>query len=154
MIWLPTMFWQFYAHQGPPEAFKDACGHFQCLSVLWTCEFEQQKKFSNQPLAGKKVLSLMIGFPKMFCPFHAHEGLQEVFQVACGHFQYLSVLWTCEFEQQKKVLQQTLGRQKSSLPHDWVSKSVVHFMPMKDYRKSFKLLVGTSNIFLCFEHVN
>ena len=54
----------------------------------------------------------MIGFPRLFCPFFAHEGLQEAFQVACGDFQYLSVLWPCEFEQQKKVLQPTLWQAK------------------------------------------
>ena len=50
----PRMFCQFHAHKGPQKVSKDTCGHFQCVSVPWTCEFVPHKKLSNQHLLGKK----------------------------------------------------------------------------------------------------
>ena len=222
MIGFPMMFCQFDAHKGTQEVSIDTCGHFQYVCVPWTCNFDQQKKFSNQTLGGKKFfeswfvlqgcfaslmptkalrssqktlmdtsimfvclrhmnfthkrssltkpweeksslrhnwfstdvlpvwcpqkyseglkrhsstlqtcfcaldtwirpteqvlqpslgkkkdLSGMIGFPTMFCHFDSHKGPQEVSKDTHGHLQYVSVPWTCNFDQQKKLSKQT-----------------------------------------------
>ena len=122
-------FLRCFAHVMPMKDFRRSFKLLVGTSNIFLCfghaNLSNRKKFSNQPLAGKKVLCHMIGFVTMFCLFYARKGPQEVFQVAFGHFQYLSVLWTCKFEQLKKVLQPTLGRQKHSLPHDWVSQDIL-----------------------------
>ena len=56
----------------------------------------------------------MIGFPRMFCLFDANKGSQEVSKDTYGHFQYVSVPWTCEFDPQKKFSNQSFGGKKFS----------------------------------------
>ena len=113
-----------------------------------------RKKFSNQSFPGKIVLCLMIGFPSLFCPFNAHEGLQRVFQVACVHFQYVSVLWTCGFDPQKKFSNQHLLGKKFSVSCLDLQRCFDSFMPPKVLRRSQRTLVGTFNVFLCLGLVN
>ena len=142
MIGLPNMFWPFYAHQRPAEVFKDACRHFQCLSVLWTCEFEQQKKVL-QPTLGSQKSSLPDDWASQdVLAILCFLGPPEFFKDACGHFQCLPVLSTCQVEQQKKVLQPTLGRQKSSLLHDSASQDVLAILCFLRPPKVFKVACG------------
>ena len=82
---------------------------FQCFGHV---NLSNKYKYSNQPWAGKKDLCLMIGLPRMFFAILCFLGPPEVFKDACGHFQCFSALWTCEFKQQKNVLQPTQDRQK------------------------------------------
>ena len=94
MIGSPKMFCLLYAHKGPQEVSKDTHGHLQYVCVPWTCEYDPQKKFSNETWEQKKVLCVMIVFPSMFGQFDAHKGPQEVSKETRGHFQYVSVPWT------------------------------------------------------------
>ena len=66
MFGSPKMFCKFHAHKGPQKASKDTCGHFQCVSVPWTCESVPQKKFSNQHLSG---ISLQNSYRNHFIHF-------------------------------------------------------------------------------------
>ena len=100
--------------KGPKKVSNDTSGQFQCVSEPWTCQFVPQKKFSNQNLSGQKVFCLMFGSPMMFCKFHAHKGPKEVLKDTCGHFQCVSVPWTCQFVPQKKFSNQNLSGKKVS----------------------------------------
>ena len=115
MIGFPRMFCQFDAHNGPQEVSKDTCGHFQYGCVPWTCELDPQKKVFQPNLGRKKVLCVMIGFPRMFCQFDAHKGTQEVSKegtsnmfLCLGHVNLTN----------RKSFQPNLRKNKKSLPHD------------------------------------
>ena len=128
IIGFPSPFCQFYAHEGLHEVFQVACGHCQYFSVLWTCEFANPKKVLQQSLGRLKGSLLHDLVSQNVRAILCLQWNLEVFKDACGNFQWLSVLWTCELKQQKKVLQLSLGRQKSSLPHDWVYYNVLHIL--------------------------
>ena len=65
------------------------------------------RKKSPTNIGQKKFLCLMFSSTKMFCKFHAHKSPQEVSKQTCGHFQGVSVPWTCEFDPQKKFSNQS-----------------------------------------------
>ena len=96
----------------------------------------------------------MIGFPRTCCQFDNHKGPQEVSKVTCGHFQYVSVPRTCEFDPQKKFSNQTYERKKFSASWLVFQGCFASLKPTEVFRRSQKTLGGTSNMFLCLGHVN
>ena len=146
------MFCQFYAHEVPQEVSKDTCSHFQCVFVPWTCEFVQVLRRSQSKLLGtfnvflclghvnlshrkssptntcqeKSFLCLMFGSPKMFCKFHDHKVLRRSQRTLVGTFNVFLSLGHVNLSHRKSSPTKTC-QEKSSLPHDWISKDVCKF---------------------------
>ena len=96
----------------------------------------------------------MFGSQKMFCQYHTHKGPQEVSKDFCGHFQCISVPWTCEFVPQKKFSNQHMSGKKFSASCLSLQGCFASFMPTKVCRRSQSTLVGSFNVCLCIGYVN
>ena len=124
MFGSPRMFCQFHAHKGPQEVSKDTCGHFQCVSVPWTCEFVPQKKFSNQNLSGKKFSASSLDLQGYFVSFMPTKVRRRSQRTLVGTFNVILWLGHVNLSHRKSSPTNTC-QEKSSLPHVWISKEIL-----------------------------
>ena len=124
MIGSPRMFCQSHAHKGPQEVSKDTCGHVQCVSKPWTCEFVQQKEFSNQHLSGKKFSASCLDLQRCLASFMPKKVLRRSQRTLVGTFNVFLCLGHVNLSQRKSSTTKTC-QEKSYLPHVWISKDVL-----------------------------
>ena len=118
------LFCKFHAHKCPQEVSKDTCGHFQCVSVPWTCEFVQQNKFSNQNLSGKKFSTSCLDLQRRFASSMPTNVLKRTQRTLVGTFNVFLCLGHVNLSHRKSSPTKTC-QVKSSPPHVWISKDVL-----------------------------
>ena len=106
-----------------------------------------------------KVCCLAKSFPpKKFSNQHLSSGGLKghlwALKDTSGHFQYVSVPWTCEFVPHKKFSNQHLSGKNFSASCLDLQRCFASSMPTKVLKRSQRTLVGTFNVFLCLGHVN
>ena len=124
MFGSPKMFCQFHAHIGPKKVSKDTCGHFQCVSMPWTCEFVPQKKFSNQHLSGKMFSASCLDLQRCFASSMPTKVLKRSQRTLEDTFNVFLCLGHVNLSHRKSSPTKTC-QVKSSPPHVWISKDVL-----------------------------